>query len=134
MTKLGGASQLAPDVGPDFPDSIRPALPGVGCRVVDPDTGRDAGPGEPGELWIRSESATRGHLDDPQATAAMIDAGGRVHTGDIVTVDEHGWFRVTDRINELPKAPWGKVLRRLRVEQRLGMRALEGPAATGGAA
>ena len=103
MTELGGASHIAPDDGPDCPDGIGPALPGVECRVVDPDAGSDSGRGEPGELWIRSESATRGYLDDPQATATLIDAGGWVHTGDIVTVDGDGWFRVTDRIKELIK-------------------------------
>ena len=103
MTELAGGTHIAPDDGPDCPDSIGPALPGVECRVVDPETGSDAGPHEPGELWIRSESAMRGYLDDPQATAATIDADGWLHTGDVVTVDEDGWFRVTDRVKELIK-------------------------------
>ena len=103
MTELAGGTHIIPDDGPDRLDGIGPALPGVECRVVDPDTGSDTRPGEPGELWIRSESAMRGYLDDPQATAAMLDADGWVHTGDVVTVDEEGWFRVTDRIKELIK-------------------------------
>jgi acyl-coenzyme A synthetase/AMP-(fatty) acid ligase len=45
----------------------------------------------------------RGYLDDRQATASMVDADGWVHTGDVVTVDEEGSFRVTDRIKELIK-------------------------------
>ena len=45
----------------------------------------------------------RGYLGNPEATAATLDAGGWLHTGDIVTVDSDGWFRVTDRIKELIK-------------------------------
>ncbi len=103
LTELAGATHLAPDDGPDRPDSIGPALPGVECRVVDPDTGADLGPGEPGELLVRSAGAMRGYLGDPGATAATIDADGWVHTGDIVTFDTDGWFRVTDRIKEMIK-------------------------------
>ena len=102
MTELAGGTHIAPD-GNDHPDSIGPALPGIECRVVDPESGLDLGPNEPGELWMRSPSTMRGYLDDPQATAATIDADGWLHSGDIVTVDESGWFRVADRIKELIK-------------------------------
>ena len=103
MTELGGGSHIAPDDGPDRSDGIGFALPGVQCRVVDSDTGTDVRANEPGELWIRSEAVMRGYLDDPDATAATLDANGWLRTGDIVTVDEHGWFTVTDRIKELIK-------------------------------
>lgn len=103
MTELGGGTHIAPDDGPDRPDCIGPALPGVECRVVDYLTGAEVGPGEPGELLIRSPGAMRCYLDNPHATAATIDAEGWLHTGDIVTVDAEGWYRVTDRIKELIK-------------------------------
>jgi acyl-CoA synthetase (AMP-forming)/AMP-acid ligase II/NAD(P)-dependent dehydrogenase (short-subunit alcohol dehydrogenase family) len=103
MTELGGATHIAPDDGPDRPESIGPALPGIECRVVSPETGTSAGPGEPGELLIRSPGAMLGYLGNPLATAATIDTGGWVHTGDIVTVDAAGWYRVTDRVKELIK-------------------------------
>ena len=103
MTELGGSSHIAPDDGFDRPESIGPALPGIECRVIDYATGADVGPDEPGELLIRSAAATRCYLDNPDATAATIDADGWLHTGDIVTVDPDGWFQVTDRIKELIK-------------------------------
>src|SRR6516164_6108247 len=103
MTELGGGTHIAPDDGPDHPDSIGPALPGVECRVIDLDTSTDLGPDAPGELLIRSPGTMRGYLADPEATAVTIDADGWVHTGDIVTVDANGWFRVVDRIKELIK-------------------------------
>jgi len=103
MTELGGGTHIAPDVGPDRPESIGPALPGVECRLIDPETGADLPPGQPGELLVRSPSTMSGYLGNPQATAATIDPTGWVHTGDIVTVDAQGWYVVTDRLKELIK-------------------------------
>jgi acyl-CoA synthetase (AMP-forming)/AMP-acid ligase II len=103
MTEVSGGTHIAPDDGPDRPDSIGPALPGVECRIVDPGTGADLRPGQPGELLVRTAGAMRGYLGDPEATAATIDAAGWVHTGDIVTAGQDGWFHVADRVKELIK-------------------------------
>jgi acyl-CoA synthetase (AMP-forming)/AMP-acid ligase II len=103
LTELSGGTHVAPDDGPDRPDSVGPPLPGVECRVVHPETGVDLGPGEAGELLLRSPSATRGYLHNPRATSATIDADGWVHTGDLVVVDAEGWYQVIDRIKELIK-------------------------------
>jgi acyl-CoA synthetase (AMP-forming)/AMP-acid ligase II len=103
LTELGGGTHIAPEDGPDRPDSIGPPLPGVDARVIDPDTGQNVQPGQPGELLVRAPGAMLGYLDDPEATAAAIDPDGWVHTGDIVTVDAAGWYYVTDRIKELIK-------------------------------
>jgi acyl-CoA synthetase (AMP-forming)/AMP-acid ligase II len=103
MTELGGGTHIAPDDGPDRPESIGPALPGVECRVVDTETGTDVGPREPGELLIRAAGAMRGYFGNPEATEATIDSAGWLHTGDIVTMDADGWFCITDRVKELIK-------------------------------
>lgn len=103
MTEIAGGTHFAPEDGADRPDSVGLPLPGVECRVVDPGTGRDLGPGEPGELLVRTPSLMTGYLGDPAATAAAVDGDGWLHTGDIVTVDGDGWYRVTDRIKELIK-------------------------------
>ena len=103
MTEVSGGTHIAPDAGPDRPDSIGPALPGVECRIVDPGTGAELRPGQPGELLVRTAGAMRGYLADPEATAATIDAAGWVHTGDIVTAGQDGWFYVADRVKELIK-------------------------------
>ena len=102
MTELGGATHIAPEDGGD-PGSIGPPLPGTECRVIDCASGRDAGPGQAGELLIRTPGMMRGYLDDDQATAATIDPGGWLHTGDVVIAGHGGWFRVIDRVKELIK-------------------------------
>ncbi len=103
MTELGGATHLAPDTGRDDPESVGPVLPGAECRVIDTVTGADAAVGERGELLVQTPATMAGYLNNPRATAETIDAEWWVHTGDIVTVDEQGWFRVVDRAKELIK-------------------------------
>ena len=102
MTEAGG-THIAPDDGPDRPDSVGPPLPGVECRIVTPGTATEAGPGLPGELLVRSPGTMRGYLDNPAETAAALDADGWLRTGDIVTVGPDGWYYITDRVKELIK-------------------------------
>ena len=42
-----------------------------------------------------------GYLDDPQATAEAIDADGWLHTGDVGTMDDRGYVRITDRLKDM---------------------------------
>jgi acyl-CoA synthetase (AMP-forming)/AMP-acid ligase II len=94
---------MAPDDGPDRPESIGPPLPGVQCRVIDRATGLDVPREQAGELLVRSPAQMRGYLGNEVATRETIDAGGWLHTGDIVRVDPDGWFHVVDRAKELIK-------------------------------
>jgi acyl-CoA synthetase (AMP-forming)/AMP-acid ligase II len=73
------------------------------CRIVSVETGLDAAPGEAGEVWIRGPQVMRGYLNNPDATAATIDADGWLHSGDIGTVDDEGYLTVVDRLKELIK-------------------------------
>jgi acyl-CoA synthetase (AMP-forming)/AMP-acid ligase II len=94
---------MAPDDGPDRPESIGPPMPGVECRVVDWVTGVDTRRGDAGELLVRSPARMRGYLGNDAATDASIDRDGWLHTGDIVRVDAHGWLHVVDRVKEMIK-------------------------------
>jgi acyl-CoA synthetase (AMP-forming)/AMP-acid ligase II len=76
---------------------------GQAARVIDCASGLDVGPGQPGEMLIRTPGAMRGYLGNPEATAATIDAGGWLHTGDVVAADREGWFQIVDRVKELIK-------------------------------
>jgi acyl-coenzyme A synthetase/AMP-(fatty) acid ligase len=102
MTETG-AICMAPDDGPDRPESIGPPLPGVQCRIIDPGNGADVTPGQPGELLARSPAQMRGYLGNDEATAGTIDSDGWLHTGDIVRADPDGWLHVVDRVKELIK-------------------------------
>jgi acyl-CoA synthetase (AMP-forming)/AMP-acid ligase II len=75
-------------------------LPGIEVRCVG-DDGSDRPTGEAGELWVRGHAVMRGYLDDPVATAEAIDADGWLHTGDIGTIDERGYIKITDRKKDM---------------------------------
>ena len=55
-----------------------------------------------GEVVMRSPWLTDGYLDNPQATEALWE-GGWLHTGDIGSIDEHGFLAITDRIKDVVK-------------------------------
>ena len=85
------------------PGSIGPPIPSTEGKVADLLDGRDLGPGEDGEVWIRGPQVMKGYLGDDEATAATLDDDGWLHTGDIGHADEDGWFFLVDRLKELIK-------------------------------
>lgn len=56
-----------------------------------------------GELWVKGPNVTPGYWKRPEADRETFTADGYMRTGDIVTVDEDGHIRVTDRLKELIK-------------------------------
>ncbi len=104
MTEMSPVTHTAPPFSAaQKPGSIGPPIPGTECRLIDPDTGQDAPPGERGELWMRGPQVMQGYLGNPRATIAMIDEDGWLHSGDVAIVDNDGWFAIVDRVKELIK-------------------------------
>lgn len=81
--------------------TVGKALPGVEARLVDPETGREVGPGVQGELHTRSDMVMLGYYNMPEATTAAIDADGWLHTGDLATVDADGYYKITGRLKDM---------------------------------
>jgi acyl-CoA synthetase (AMP-forming)/AMP-acid ligase II len=78
-------------------------VPNTEAKVVDAVTGEALGYNQPGELCFRGPQVMAGYLNNPGATAQMLDADGWLHTGDIGHVDDDGYFYVVDRVKELIK-------------------------------
>lgn len=76
------------------------AVEGVEVAVVAPD-GSPVPAGEPGEVVVRGYNVTPGYWEDPEGTAAAIDAGGWLHTGDVGVLDADGNLRITDRLKDM---------------------------------
>ena len=57
--------------------------------------------GEQGEYCSRGYAVMLGYWDDPEKTAEAIDADGWMHSGDLATMDENGYVRITGRIKDM---------------------------------
>ncbi|WAZ22446.1 4-coumarate--CoA ligase family protein [Streptomyces cinnabarinus] len=106
MTELSPGSHVVPldAIGEAPPGTVGRLIAGTEMRIVsldDPD--KDLGVGESGEIHIRGPQVMKGYLGRPDATAALIDADGWLHTGDVGHVDSGGWLFVVDRVKELIK-------------------------------
>jgi HIP---CoA ligase len=76
------------------------AIPDIEVKVVD-DDGRELPRGEPGEVWVRGYNVTPGYWEEPEQTAATIDADGWLHTGDIGIMNDRDYVRITDRKKDM---------------------------------
>jgi acyl-CoA synthetase (AMP-forming)/AMP-acid ligase II len=85
------------------PGSVGLLVGGTEAKVVEPRSGATMGAGEDGELWVRGPQLMAGYRDDPEATAATIDADGWLHTGDLGHIDKDGSIFLVDRLKELIK-------------------------------
>jgi acyl-CoA synthetase (AMP-forming)/AMP-acid ligase II len=104
MTEVCGASHLSElRPGAVRRGAVGTLVPHMEARIVDPATGRDRGPNERGELWLRGPNVMAGYLDDPDSTAACLDGDRWLRTGDIAYVDDQGYFYIVDRLKELIK-------------------------------
>ncbi|MFD3834653.1 4-coumarate--CoA ligase family protein [Streptomyces sp. NPDC058642] len=106
MTELSPGTHVVPLAAMRHapPGTVGRLVAGTEMRIVsldDPD--KDVGVGEDGEILIRGPQVMKGYLGRPDATAAMIDADGWLHTGDVGHADADGWLFVVDRVKELIK-------------------------------
>jgi fatty-acyl-CoA synthase len=76
---------------------------GYEIRVVDPATGRDQPPGTPGEILVRGYALMRGYYNNPEASAAVIDAEGWMHSGDMGFFRPDGHLRFIGRYKDMLK-------------------------------
>ncbi len=77
------------------------SMPHVETKIVDPETGRTLGPGEVGEFCSRGYNTMKGYYKMEEATRQVIDKDGWLHSGDLATVDENGYYKITGRIKDM---------------------------------
>ncbi|MBI3670507.1 MAG: long-chain fatty acid--CoA ligase [Acidobacteria bacterium] len=82
------------------PGSIGKPLMFTEARLVD-GSGREVPAGEVGELLLRGPHVCKGYWNNPQATAAALDADGWFHTGDLARKDEDGFFYIAGRAKDM---------------------------------
>jgi long-chain acyl-CoA synthetase len=101
LTEAAPVTHSNPREGVRKPGSVGLPMPDVDCKIVDVETGtREVNPGEAGELCLRGPNLMDGYWRRPEETAAVL-RDGWLHTGDIVRMDEDGYFSVVDRVKEM---------------------------------
>ena len=99
------------------PGTVGMPVPGVFMKVVDPNTGKELGPDEPGLILVKGPNVMKGYLGDEENTNAVIRDGYYV-TGDIGKIDEDGFVTLTDRLSRFSKVG-GEMVPHIKVEESL---------------
>ncbi len=111
-----GATELSPVCTLSLPDveidgvlqrgsregSVGHPLPGVVLKVVAPDTGKKLPNGTAGLVLVKGPNVMLGYLGRPDKTSEVLRDGWYV-TGDIGTLDDDGFLRLTDRLSRFSK-------------------------------
>ena len=109
MTIVYGQTEASPGITQTRPtDSLERrvatvgrALPNVEVKIVDPVSHAPLSHNVQGELCTRGYHVMKGYYNNPEATRKAIDANGWLHTGDLATMDEHGYCKITGRIKDM---------------------------------
>lgn len=101
MTETSPVTCCLPRYGKKKPGSIGMPMPDTIFRLVDPETGKSADLGEPGEIAIYGPQVfTLGYYNKPEETAHAL-RDGWMFTGDIAKMDEDGYFYIVDRLKDM---------------------------------
>ncbi|MEG1934787.1 MAG: AMP-binding protein, partial [Rikenellaceae bacterium] len=76
-------------------------LPFVQVKILDQETGNEVAAGVQGEICCKGYNIMKGYYNNPEATAAVIDENGFLHSGDLGVMDKDGYLRITGRSKEM---------------------------------
>jgi fatty-acyl-CoA synthase len=85
----------------DQAKTVGQPLPELEMKIIDVDTGEIVPVGVQGEICARGYQNMLGYDQMPEQTAATIDADGWLHMGDLGTMDERGFLKVTGRLKDM---------------------------------
>ncbi|HSO66745.1 MAG TPA: AMP-binding protein [Desulfatirhabdiaceae bacterium] len=100
MTETSPVTCCNPRYGPKKAGSIGLPMPDTEFKLIDPETGIPAEPGEPGEIVIRGPQVMREYHNNPNETAHALKDGW-IFTGDVARMDADGYFHIVDRLKDM---------------------------------
>ncbi|MEE1923965.1 AMP-binding protein [Pseudomonas sp. 148P] len=80
--------------------SVGRTQPQLESKIID-EQGNVVARGQIGELCTRGYSVMLGYWGNPTATAEAIDPAGWMHTGDLASMDEHGYVCIAGRNKDM---------------------------------
>lgn len=81
-------------------ESVGRAMPGIEVAIISPESGKEVPHGTQGEICCRGYNVMKGYYNDPEATAAVIDADGWLHSGDLGVMDAQGYLVINGRLKD----------------------------------
>ena len=82
-------------------ETVGYAFPHVRCKIIDPETGNEVGPGVNGEFCAKGYNTMKGYYKMPTATKDTVDEDGWLHSGDLASCDENGNYKITGRLKDM---------------------------------
>ncbi|HMD84820.1 MAG TPA: AMP-binding protein [Terriglobia bacterium] len=109
LTIVYGLTETSPGITqttPDDPLELRVTTVGkpmahTEIKIVDTRTGRIVPRGTPGELCARGYAVMKGYYENPEATRQTLDASGWLHSGDLATMNDNDYCKITGRSKDL---------------------------------
>jgi fatty-acyl-CoA synthase len=77
------------------------SIPNIELKILDLNTREEVSRGQQGEICARGFVVMKGYYKMPEATAEAIDENGWLHSGDLGTMDENGYVKVTGRAKDM---------------------------------
>jgi fatty-acyl-CoA synthase len=82
-------------------ETVGKPLPNCEVKIVDPETGEDLGPNQTGEICCKGYNVMKGYYKMPEKTSEVIDQDGWLHSGDLATCDDEGYYSIVGRIKDM---------------------------------
>ena len=82
-------------------ETVGKPLPECEVKIVDTESGETLGPHQTGEICCKGYNIMKGYYKMPEKTQEVIDKDGWLHSGDLATVDEEGYYSIVGRIKDM---------------------------------
>src|SRR5664280_654896 len=82
-------------------ETVGNPLPNCEVKIVDPETGETLGTNQTGEICCKGYNVMKGYYKMPEKTKEVIDEDGWLHSGDLATCDEEGYYSIVGRIKDM---------------------------------
>ena len=82
-------------------ETVGKPLPNCEVKIVDPETGETLGSNQTGEICCKGYNVMKGYYKMPEKTEEVIDEDGWLHSGDLATCDEEGYYSIVGRIKDM---------------------------------